>query len=172
MSKPIKAMISKELNERYAGIDSACVVELTGLDVKAQEKLRATLRSKSAQLHVVKNSLARVAFKDGPLAPLGDSLVGPCALITSSASLVDIAKALMEAAKEFKNLKFKKAIVEGDPNLLTIEELSRMRGKRELLGEVAMLIASPGRAIAGCIQSPQSKIAGCLKALADKSEAA
>lgn len=172
MSKPVKALISKQLHDCYEGISSACVVELTGLDVKAQEKLRASLREKSARLQVVKNSLARVAFKDGPLAPLGDSLTGPCALVTSTASLVDVAKSLIEAAREFKNLKLKKAIFEGDPNLITVEELSRMKGKRELLGEVAMLIASPGRALAGCLQSPQSKIAGCLKTLADKSEAA
>jgi hypothetical protein len=42
-----------------------------------------------------------------------------------------------------------------------------MRDKGDLLGEVAMLVASPGRAIAGCLRSPQSKIAGCLKARID-----
>lgn len=172
MSKPVKAMLSSHLKKEFAGVSSACVVDMTGMNVQAQEKLRKSLREKSARMEVVKNSLARVAFKDGPLAPLGDSLVGPCAIVVSDTSVVDVAKILVEAACEFKSLKLKKGIFEGDSQLLSIEDLSKMRGRKELLGEVAMLIASPGRAIAGCVGSPAGKIAGCLKAIADKPEAA
>ena len=45
---------------------------------------------------------------------------------------------------------------------------SRMKGLSELFGEIAMLVSSPGRAIAGCVQSPAGKIAGCLKTLAER----
>ncbi|MEK6674966.1 MAG: 50S ribosomal protein L10 [Planctomycetota bacterium] len=169
MSKAIKAMIEKDLRERYTGVNSACVVELTGMDVQSQEKLRKSLRGKSARLEVIRNSMARQAFKESPLAPLGQSLEGPCALVTGS-SPVDIAKLLMESAKEFAKLKLKKAIFEGDPNLLTVAELSKLRGRKELLGELAFLLMSPARAIAGCLKSPQAKIAGCLKALIEKAE--
>lgn len=172
MSKPVKAMLTAELKKRYAGVDSACVVNITGLDVKAQEKLRRTLRGKSAQLQIVKNSLAKYAFKDTPLSPLGDSLTGPCALITSSQSLIEIAKMLVDASKEFGKLELKTALLDGDPSLMTIAQLSKMRGKRELLGELAMLIGAPGRAIAGCLAGAQARVAGCIKTLADKPEAA
>ncbi len=168
MSKAVKALVSKELKHRYSGVESACVVELTGLDVPAQEKLRRTLAKKSARLEVVKNSLARVAFKGGPLAPLGEALSGPCALVTGGDSPVEIAKLLIEAAKEFTTLKLKRAIYEGEPTLLTIDALAKMRSRADLLGEVAFLLTSPGRAVAGCLRSPQSKIAGCLKAMIDK----
>lgn len=172
MSKPVKAMVTAELKKRYSGVDSACVVNVTGLDVKAQEKLRRTLRDKSARMQIVKNSLARYALKDTPLEPLGDSLTGPCALITSSQSLIEIAKLLIDAAKEFGKLELKTAILDGDPALLTIAELSKMRGRMEILGELAMLIGSPGRAVAGCLAGPQGRLAGCIKTLADKQEAA
>ncbi len=168
MSKEIKALLTEQLKSRFAGTESACVVELTGLDVQAQEKLRRQLRAKSARVEVVKNSLARLAFQGGPLDPLGKALVGPCALVTSSGSLIDVARYLIEAAAEFKTLKLKEAILEGDSTLLTVQALAKMRGKRELLGELALLVGSPGRAIAGCLKSPQSKIAGCLKTLAEK----
>lgn len=168
MSKPIKGMLEAELRRRYAGVESACVVELVGMEVKSQEKLRRGLREKSAHLHVLKNSLARRAFKNTTLAPIGDALEGPCAIVSGSQSLIEVAKVLVEAAKEFKRLKLKWALFDGDPRLMSIEELSKMRGLRELLGELSLLAASPGRAIAGCIGSPQAKIAGCLKTLADK----
>ncbi len=168
MSKAVKKLVADDLRERYGGMRSACVVELTGLNVKAQESLRGMLREKSARLEVIKNSLARRAFEDGPLAPLGEALEGPCALVTSPESLIDIAKILVGAAREFTELKLKQAIFDGDPSLISVETLAKMKGRTELLGELMMLISSPGRAIAGCIGSPQAKIAGCLKALADK----
>lgn len=168
MSKAVKKLVTDELRTRYEGTNSACVVELTRMSVRAQESLRARLRDKSAGLQVVKNSLARRAFEDGPLAPLGAALEGPCALVTCSESLIDVAKVLVEAAKDFKELKLKQAIFDGDPSLVSVEELSKMKGQTELIGEVGMLVSSPGRAIAGCIGSPQAKIAGCLKALVDK----
>lgn len=168
MSMAIKKLITEELRKRYASMESACVVDLTGLNVQEQEQLREILRKKSARLEVVKNSLARRAFQDGPLESLGKALEGPCALVTSSESLIDAAKVLVEAAEEFTQLKLKQAIIEGDPNLLTIEAVSKMKSGAELLGELAMLIGSPGRAVAGCLRAPQSKIAGCLEALIDK----
>lgn len=168
MSKFVKSLVTEELKAKYAGFSSACLVDMTGLNVQAQEKLRKTLRTKSAKLEIIKNSLARRAFAGGPLEPLGKAMEGPCALVVSKESLVDVAKLLMDAAKEFNKLKLKKAIFDGDPSLMTIEEVSKMKGKRELLGEVAMLISSPGRAIAGCLKGPGGKIAGCLKTMADK----
>lgn len=168
MSKAVKAMITAELKGRYADTNSACVVDLTGMNVQEQESLRAMLREKSARLEVVKNSLMRRALKGGPLEPLGNSLVGPCALVTSSESLVEVAKMLVQAVKEFTKLDLKQAIFDGDPDLTTVVEMSRMKSQSELLGEVVMLIGSPGRALAGCLQSPQARIAGCLKAIADK----
>ena len=79
-----------------------------------------------------------------------------------------MAKLLVAPAKDFKELKIKQGILECDPTPLTVEAISKMRGRGEILGELAMLLSSPGRAIAGCLKSPQSKIAGCLKAIIEK----
>ena len=168
MSRPVKQMITADLRERYASVEGACVVALTGLNIQAQEKLRQDLREKSARLEVVKNSLARRAFADTVLEPLGDALDGPCALVTTSGSLIDTAKALVMAAKEVPELTLKQALVDGDPTLVTVEELSRMKGRVELVGEVAVVVTSPARTLAGCLGSPQGRIAGCLQAMIEK----
>jgi large subunit ribosomal protein L10 len=163
-------MLTDYLRQRYDNVDSACVVSLAGLNVAATERLRRTLREKKARLEVVKNSLARRAFADTPLKPLGETMTGPCALIVSDDSLVDVAKKLLEFAREYKQFELKQAILEGDPNLLSIAELARMKSRLELLGEVAALISGPGRRVAGAVGGAQARVAGCIKALADKAE--
>jgi large subunit ribosomal protein L10 len=168
MSKPVKDLITEDLRSRFDGIDSACVVDLSGMTVLEQEALRGRLREKAARLRVVKNSLARRAWKDTVLEPLGQSLAGPCALVTTSESLIDAAKILVGAAKEFTSLGLRDAMIEGDAALVTIEQLAKMKGRRELVADVAMLLSSPGRSIAGCLAGPQSRIAGCLKTIAEK----
>lgn len=172
MSKPVKDLITEALRARYEGIQDVCVVDLTGLDVQRTQRLRQELVSKSMRLQVVKNSLARRAFRGGPLEPLGEQLRGPCGLVTGGDSIIDVAKALVLSARELGDIALKQAMVEGDAALLSVEQVARMKGHRELLGEIAVLVLSPGRAIAGCVAAPGARIAGCLKALAERGEAA
>ncbi|HNQ22786.1 MAG TPA: 50S ribosomal protein L10 [Phycisphaerae bacterium] len=170
MSRYVKELMTQALRERYASAESACVVELTGMNVQATERLRRQLRQVGARVHVVKNSMARRALAEGPLAALGEALEGPCALVTAEGSIIEVAKTLIAAAKEFEKLRLKGAVVEGDPTVLQVEDVARMRSRTETIGEVLMLILSPGRAVAGCIGGAQARLAGCLKAMADKKE--
>lgn len=168
MSKAIKAMMTAGYRARYADVASACVVDLAGLDVQAQESLRRLLREKSAKVEVLKNRLARVAFQDSALEPIGEVLEGPCALVTAEESIIDAAKALVAAAKEFDGLTLKQAMFDGDRELLSIDALAKMKGRLELIAEIAGLVRSPGAALAGCLKSPPSKIAGCLTTLSER----
>jgi large subunit ribosomal protein L10 len=170
MSKPLKQLMMDTLRRKYEGVDSVCVVDVTGLGVGATTQFRRTLREKSMRVEVVKNTAAARAFKDTVLEPLGDSLEGPCALVTGGESAIDVAKVLAEVAKEYAALTLKQAMLDGDPSLLAVAEVAKLKGLAELLADLAGLISSPGRAIAGCVNAPQAKIAGCVKAIADKEE--
>jgi large subunit ribosomal protein L10 len=171
MSKPVKELITQTLRRRYVGVRDACVVDLTGLDVGRTQQLRRSLRERSMQVEVVKNSMARRAFADGPLQPLGDRLSGPCALVTGGTSIVEVAKTLVELAKELGDVKLREAIVEGEAELFSVEAVSKMKSKADLVGELALLVSSPGRALAGCLLAG-GRIAGCLTTLAERQEAA
>ncbi|UCG16597.1 MAG: 50S ribosomal protein L10 [Phycisphaerales bacterium] len=168
MSKPLKQLMTENLRKRFEGVDGACVVDLTGLDVGSTTVFRRTLRDRSMAVEVVKNSLAARAFKGTPLQALGNSLEGPCALVTGGDSIIEVAKALVQAAREFTAITLKQAMLDGDPTLMTVEDVARLKSRVELLGEIAMLMASPGRAIAGCASLPARRIAGCLKAIVDR----
>lgn len=168
MSRQLKTMITAVYDQRFAGVEEACVVDVTGLTVDKTIEVRNALRDKNMRLTVVKNSLARRSFAGGPLEPVGNALAGPCALVTGGDSSIEIAKAMVSLAKSFPKLKLKEGIIPGDTEMMPVADLAKMQGRMELLGEIAGLVSSPGRAVAGCLSSPQSKIAGCLKAMIDK----
>lgn len=171
MSKAIKEQMAAEFKSLYGDIEDACVVSLVGLNGVSTNLLRGRLREKNLEIHIIRNRIAKRALQGTVLAPLADTFEGPCALVTGEGSATEIAKELAECVKEYESIELKSGILEGDPEILSVEALSKMKGRKELLGDVAMLICSPGRALAGAIQSPGGKIAGVLKALADKEAA-
>lgn len=170
MSKPVKDLVTNEYKALFGDADGACVVSVIGLDAISTNKLRGELRARKIQLKVIKNSLARRAFADGPLASLGPALSGPCALVTGGESVIDVAKTLVELKRTFPKIELRQGVFGGEQELIELERLASMRSKAELLSEIAMLIVSPGRNIAGCVASPAGKIAGCIQAIADQQE--
>jgi len=172
MSKPVKDLITQEYQNRYSAVDSACVINVIGLDSISTNRLRNELNAKKIKVQVVRNSLARRALEKAPLGPLVSALDGPCALVTGGESTIDVAKLLVGMKKTYPKLELKIGMLDGDPDLVDVEKLATFKNRIEVLGEVAMLIASPGRRIAGCIKSPAAKIAGCAKAIADKGDGA
>ncbi len=170
MSKPIKNMITAELQRRFDGVDSVCVVDVSRLDAISTNRMRGELGKQNIRMHVVKNSMARRALEGGPLEPLAVSLDGPCALVFGDPALTDIAKLLDKWAKDFEQIELKQGIMEGDPDLVSVAQLAQMKGRLELVADIGMLISSPGRALASALQSAGGKIAGCLKEMIEKQE--
>lgn len=170
MSKPVKEMMARAIQGRCQGVDSACVIDISGLDAIKTNLLRGELKNRRIRMQVVRNSLARRALADGPLGPLAKAFSGPCCLVYGDPPVIDIARELVKWTKQYKAIKLRHAIMDGEPDLLSVEDLSRMKGRMELIGEIAMLVSSPGRRIASALASPAGRIAGCLKALIEKGE--
>ena len=168
MSKALKEMVTETLRSRYDGVEEACVVDITALTVEETQAVRGKLREKSITCQVIKNSLARRAFADGPLDTLGQSLEGPCALLTGGDSIVEVAKTVAGMLKEYPKIVLKNGLLLGDSETTPVADMAKMKSRLEILGDLAGLVSSPGRALAGALSSPQGKIAGCLKAIAEK----
>jgi len=172
MSKPVKDMITNEYRANYGDVTSGCLVSVIGLDAISANRLRGELLAKNIRLRVVKNRLARRAFAESPLSPLGAALEGPCALITGGESIIDVAKTLVGMQKAYPQLELKVGMLDGDADLIEVDRLAKMKSRTELLSDIAMLAMSPAGRLAGCLAGPGGQIAGCLKAIADKDEAA
>ncbi len=172
MSKYVKDLLTQEYRQKFSELADACVIDVTKLDGVSANRFRRELSEKNIKVQVVKNSLARRALDDQPLGPLARALDGPCALVTGGESAIDTAKALVDLKKNYPELELKLGILEGDPDLIEVEKVAKLKSRTEVLGDLAGLLLSPAARLAGAIKGPGGRLAGCVKAMADKEEAA
>lgn len=174
MSKPIKELVRKEVTRRFEGVTSMAVVDVTGIDAVSMNQLRGTLAGKSIALMVVKNAIARQAFKGAGLTTAATLLEGPCALAYATddgkTSVVSVVRELLEVAKTLKALKVKAAVLDGDgfgtPE--AVEALSKFPTREEALGKVVSAALGAGGKLVAAILAGGSKIAGILKTIEEK----
>ncbi len=174
MSKPVKQMIRKELAGRFAGISSVAIVGFTGIDADQTYQMRGRLAENDIHLTVVKNSLARQAFKEVGLESAMDILEGPCAVVYGGDSVVTIVRELLDIGKAVPNLEIKGAVLDGDifSGDAEIKQLSLFPTREEAIGQVVQCALSAGANLAGCLIGPAGQIAGILKTIEEKEEAA
>lgn len=171
MSKLVKDLVSQELRQRYADVDSVIWVELVGIDGITTNEFRRELHARRIRLEVVKNAWFRRAVGDRPLGALARALTGPAALLSGGDSLADVARTLEPWLKKLPGLKIRGAALEGQfLDAQAAATLSTLPTKREMQGRVVTCLRAPGARLAAAILSGGGAIAGCLKALTEKLE--
>ena len=101
MDRTQKESFVKELRERIDRAPVMYLTDFTGLDVKAMNKLRRSLKGSGAEYVVVKNRLAKLAFAETEEFPdISESLEGPTGLVFGYEDAVSAAKTLSDFAKE------------------------------------------------------------------------
>lgn len=166
MSKPVKELIRKEIMHRLEGVTSMAVVGFSKVDAISNNEIRGRLREKDIRMTVVKNSLARQAFREMGIEGAGPLLEGPCAVAWGADSVVTVVRELLDIKKQQPNLTVKAAYMEGaafGPE--RIDELSKYPTRDEAIAKLVTCILSPGSNLGGCLKSPAAKIAGILKTI-------
>jgi large subunit ribosomal protein L10 len=172
MSKPVKELVRKELMKRLDGVSSLAVIGFTGLDAVSTNKVRSSLVKKDIHVTVVKNALAKQAFKELGLTSASELLEGPCAIAYGSDSVVSVVRELMELGKEAKALTIKGAVMEGTIfREADIAALSKYPTRSEAVSNLVAAVLSPGRKLAAALLAPGSKLASILKTIEEKAPA-
>jgi len=168
MSKPVKQLIRKELASRFDGLTSLAICGLTGIDAITTNTMRGRLREKDIRLTMVKNSVARQAFRDVGMEEAVDLLDGPCAVAYGSDSIVSVVRELLDIKKESApSLTVKAAVLEGDVfgDEEAVQRLSKFPTREEAIAEVLGAVLAPAANISGCLIAPSGQIAGILKTI-------
>src|ERR1700682_5016397 len=96
-----KQLIGKEYITRLNGSPFFMVVDYRGLTVSHFSELRKRLNKAGAEVHVIKNSIFRIAAKEAGLADLAGGLAGQLAVVTGQRDISGAAKVLKTFKSEF-----------------------------------------------------------------------
>src|SRR5438067_9135501 len=99
MSKKVKSLLEKDTARRLEGIDGVAVINPRGINAIKNNLIRRRLHEKGVRMTVVKNSLARRATAQTPLAGFDKLLDGPSAVVYGKASISAIARMLLAEKK-------------------------------------------------------------------------
>src|SRR5665213_2059806 len=164
-----KQLLTKEYAARLNASPFFIVVGYQGLKVEHMTELRKRLSQAGAEVHVVKNTVFRVAVKEAGVADLNGSLTGQLAVVTGKKDISAAAKALKNFAAEFDKLKFKFGYLNNqrleDSAILALADLPSLDVLRaKLLG----LFNAPATKLVTLINTPATMLAQVIKARAEK----
>ncbi|MDR0473652.1 MAG: 50S ribosomal protein L10 [Treponema sp.] len=158
-----------EIKESFQTSTDFIFTEYRGLSVEQITNLRKQLRSKGAVYKVVKNNFARLAFEELSAPDVSAYLRGPTAVAISPNDSNEVAKILLDFARETPALRVKGGLV--GPSVYDaaqIEAFSKLPGKLELISMLMSVINGPARNLAAALNDVPSRLVRTIKAVADK----
>ena len=150
---------------------AAVLANYQGIDATSITAMRASMRSKSVEFRVVKNTLAKLAAKNTPFEALDASFTGPVSLLVSYDDPVAPAKALADQRKadEKKTPKVICGLVEGKMiSAEGVKALADLPSREALLGQMLSVFQGPTTNFAGVFSSLLRKLVGTLDAVREK----
>lgn len=164
-----KARTIEQTKEWYSKSSGVVFTDYRGLKVKEIQALRADLRKKGGELHIVKNTLFRIAAGDDASKLPADLHNGTTAFAFVFENESDVAKALLDYARTSKKLVVKGGFF-GGKSLTSkeVESLSQLPPRDVLIGQVIGAIAAPLTTLVGTIEALYADPIRVIGAVADK----
>lgn len=136
-SREEKAESIQRLQSAAQEANIALVSDFRGLKVEDLEKIRGELKENNIHYQVVKNTLARIAFKGTAHEVLNEQLSDCCAVAFGYDDPVTAAKVLVKHEKDFKQFGVKYGSYNGKfLDNEQIKELAKLPGRDQLLSQM------------------------------------
>jgi large subunit ribosomal protein L10 len=141
MKRAKKEQIVQELTQEFTKEVSVFFADYKGQTVQQLEELRRAVKQAGGKARVVKNTLARFAFKNNGIEVEFDDNN----IFVWGEDQITLAKVLMKHASTYKEtFKVKGGVIEGEvKDAAYVEEVSKLPTKEELLGMVAFMMKAP-----------------------------
>jgi len=173
MTREQKSQEVELLKEKFNNASTFYIADSSALTVEEVNNLRGECFKEGIELKVAKNTLIKRALDevDGDFEELYEALAGPTSIFFS-----EVANKPAKVIKNFRK-KSEKPILKGayiDSSIYLgddkVEELSNLKSKEELIGEIIGLLQSPAKNVISALQSGGSKLSGILKTLGERPE--
>lgn len=172
MDRAEKKQLVATLSQVFSDASVVVVTRNHGLTVAQVNDLRGKMRAAGASYKVAKNRLARIALEGTDYSAIGDLLVGPTAVATSTDPV-----AAAKAAVDFAKTNDKLEIVGGAMGSTVldvdgIKALAALPSLNELRAKIVGLVQAPATKLAQLTSAPAGKLARVFAAYADTAQAA
>jgi large subunit ribosomal protein L10 len=159
----------EQAQEWYSRSKGVVFTDYRGLKVKEMQELRRNLKAKGAEIHVLKNTLFRIAAGEDAASLPDDLHNGPTAIAFLFESESEGAKAIFDYAQTNKNLKIKGGFVGGRAmDAKGVEALSKLPPRDVLIAQVIGAIAAPLSNLVGIVEALYADPIRVIGAVADK----
>lgn len=164
-----KSNLTQEYLKRLNTSPFFIVVNYQGLKVGPITELRKRLNKAGAEIHVVKNSIFRLAAKEAGVGELNGALAGQVAVITGQKDVSAAAKVVKNFNAEFDKLKIRFGYLNNNrmesSDLLALADLPSIEVLR---GKLLGLLQAPATKLVALLNTPGSQLARVLQARVDK----
>ena len=164
-----KQSISAEYIARLNQSPFFIVVDYQGLKVGPITELRKRLGRTGAEMHVVKNSIFRIAVKQAGVADLSGSLAGMMAVVTGQRDVSAAAKVLKTFGAEFEKPKIKFGFLWNQRmevnDLLVLADLPSIEVLR---GKLLGVLQAPATKLVQLLNTPATQLVRVLQARVEK----
>ena len=169
--RPEKQFLTKEYLTRLNASPFFIIVDYKGLKVGHLTELRKRLTKAGAEIHVVKNSIFRLAAKEAGVADLNGALTGQLAVVTGQRDISTAAKVVKTFGSEFDKLKIHFGYLNNErleqASILTLADLPSLEVLRaQFLG----VLNAPASKFVRLLNTPASQLARVLQARQEKLE--
>ncbi len=167
--RPEKQYLTKEYLARLNASPFFIVVDYKGLNVGHLTELRKRLTKAGAEIHVVKNSVFRLAAKEAGVGELNGALAGQLAVVTGQRDISTAAKVVKTFGKEFDKLKVHFGYLNNERleqgTILTLADLPSLEVLR---GQLLGVLSAPATKLVRLLNTPATQLARVLQARAEK----
>jgi large subunit ribosomal protein L10 len=168
--RPEKQNLTKEYLARLNGSPYFIVVDYKGLHVAHMTELRKRLTKAGSEVHVVKNSIFRIAAKEAGVPNLNGALTGQLAVVTGQRDISAAAKVVKSFGAEFDKLKIHFGYLNNERlEQSTLLALADLPSIEVLRGKLLGVFSAPATKFVRLLNTPASQMARVLQARVDKS---
>ena len=164
-----KAQVIEQAKDWYSRSSGLVFTDYRGLKVKEFQDLRKKLKAKGGEIHVLKNTLFRLAAADAADAVPAEMHNGPTAVTFIFENEAECAKTLLDFAQSTKKLAVKGGYFSGKAmSAKEVEALSKLPPRDILIAQVIGAIAAPLSNLVGVIEALYADPIRTIGAVADK----
>ncbi len=166
-----KKSISAEYIERLNRSPFFIVTDYSGLRVEHFSELRSRLAKANAEIHVVKNTIFKLAAREAGLPELGAPLTGQIAVVTGPNDISAAAKVIKTFAAEFERPKMRFGMLNNQHlDAEAVSAIADLPSLEVLRGQFLGLLQAPAGKLVRVLNEPGASLARVLKAKGEKSE--